>query len=68
MVEGFVKFEDAAGGFPVLVVAAADEQDPAVVVGDDAADADGVAGRRSVHKITSRVAYWPRHVDKCWGP
>jgi hypothetical protein len=48
----------------VLVVAAADEQDPAVVVGDDAADADGVPGRRSVHEITSRVAYWTRQVEE----
>jgi hypothetical protein len=67
VVDGLAEFEDAAGGFPVLVVAAADEQDPAVVVGDDAADADGVPGRRSVHEITSRVAYWARHVDKLWG-
>jgi hypothetical protein len=67
VVDGLAEFEDTAGGFPVLVVAAADEQDPAVVVGDDAADADGVPGRRSVHEITSRVAYWARHVDKLWG-
>jgi hypothetical protein len=66
-VDGLVEFQDAAGGFPVLVVAAADEQDPAVVVGDDAADADRMPGRRSVHEITSRVAYWARHVDKLWG-
>jgi hypothetical protein len=55
--DGLAEFEDAAGGFPVLVVAAADEQDAAVVVGDDAADADRVPGQRSVHEITSRVAY-----------
>jgi hypothetical protein len=62
--DGLGQLQDAAGGFPVLVVAAADEQDAAVVVGDDAADADRVPGRRSVHVITSRVAYWARHVDK----
>ena len=54
--DGLVEFEDAARGFPVLVVAAADEQDAAVVIKDDAADADAVLGRRSVHKITSRLA------------
>jgi hypothetical protein len=56
MRHGLIEFEDAARGFPVLVVAAADEQDAAVVIKDDAADADAVLGRRSVHKITSRLA------------
>jgi hypothetical protein len=32
-----------------------------VVVGDDAADADRMAGRLVVHEITSRVSY--RHID-----
>jgi len=44
VVDSLVEFQDAAGGFPVLVVAAADKQDSAVVVGNDTADADGVAG------------------------
>ena len=45
------EFEDAAGGFPVLIVAAPDEQGAALVVGDDAGDADGVgaADRSSDH-------------------
>ena len=54
--DGLAGFQDAAGGFPVAVVAALDEQRPAVVVGDDAADADRVAGRLVVHEITSRVS------------
>ena len=33
----------------MLVIGAADEQDAAAIVGDDAADADGVPGRLRVH-------------------
>jgi len=39
-VDALAEFKDAARWFPALVIAAADEQDPAVIVGDDAADAD----------------------------
>jgi len=51
----------------MVVVPPLDKQSAAMIIGDDAADADGVPGRRSVHEITSRVAYWARHVDKLWG-
>ena len=61
IVDGLAEFQDAAGGFPVLVVAPLDEQRAAVVVGDDAADADRMPGRLVVHKITSRVSY--RRID-----
>lgn len=57
VMDGLLQLEDSPGRLPVLVVAAADEQDAAVVVGDDAADTDRVPGLRSVHQITSRVAY-----------
>ena len=40
--EGFVEFEDAAGWFPVIVVAAANDEDAVLVVDDDAGNADGV--------------------------
>jgi hypothetical protein len=34
-VDGLAEFQDAAGGLPVVVVAALDEQRAAVVIGDD---------------------------------
>jgi hypothetical protein len=42
------EFEDATGRLPAAVVAALDEQGMAAAVGDDAADADRVAGLRGV--------------------
>jgi hypothetical protein len=56
VVDGLVEFEDSPGWFPVLIVAAADEEHAAVVVRDDAADADGVPGRWVVHVITSGLS------------
>jgi hypothetical protein len=43
VVDGLAVFQDAAGGFPVAVVLALDDEGPAFVVDDDAGDADGVA-------------------------
>jgi len=51
-VDGLAGFQDAAGGFPVAVAAALDEQGAAVVAGDDAAGADRVPGRLVVHEVT----------------
>ena len=64
VVDGLAEFQDAARGFPMVVVAARDEQRAAVVIGDDAADADRMPGRLVVHKITSRVSYRHRRVDE----
>src|SRR5215472_16280122 len=61
VLDGLAEFQGAPGRFPVLVVAPPDEQHAAVVIGDDAADADGMSRRLVVHKITSRVSY--RHID-----
>src|SRR5262249_39399712 len=47
--DGFAEFEDAAGWFPAVVVGPLDEQGTAVVVGDDARDADRVPGWVGVH-------------------
>jgi hypothetical protein len=41
---GFVDFEDAAGDLPFAGVASLDDEDAAVVVGDDGSDADRVEG------------------------
>src|SRR5215472_5269590 len=61
VLDGLAEFQDAPWRLPVLVVAPPDEQHAAVVIGDDAADADGMSRRLVVHKITSRVSY--RHID-----
>jgi len=52
-VDGLAGFQDAAGRFPLVVVAALDEQRAAVVVDDDSGDADRVSGVLAVHTITS---------------
>jgi hypothetical protein len=43
--DGFVEFEDAAGGFPASVIGAADDEEASLVVEDRGGDADGVSRR-----------------------
>ena len=64
VVDGFAEFQDAARRFPVMVIAAADEESPPAVIGDDAADADGVAGLLGLQAGHPSVAYRHTHVHE----
>jgi hypothetical protein len=59
-------FENSAGRFPVAVVSALDDEGPALVVDDDAGDADGVAVVLG-HGFLSRHRYLDRrlHHNRC---